>query len=147
MLIVFDSSQNRVLSFGTYKTLHNHIQDIERVQGKGRWIFARHSWARMMSCYRYLHARQCSSSLEESFEQTLEKALKKAREGTDRHKSDTVLEIINGNPKEAAFIPITPDVDVDDLLQKWCQAYCKARKYRLFDVSCPDDVREMGRTG
>ena len=145
MLIIFDASQNRTVSFAHYRGLHNHIQGLERTRGKGAWIFTRHSWARMVSCYKYMHNRACTAPLEEPLEQTLEKALKAATEEAGKPKPDAVLEIISGNPKQAVFIPVTPEVDVDALLEKWCQVYCKSHRHRLFTVTYPDDVREIGR--
>jgi hypothetical protein len=110
----------------------------------------------MMSCYRYVRDRKVCAQSAETFEKGLEEALKQAVAGKlvptrakNQGKSEEVencdiLEIINGNIKKPLFIPVTPDVDVGSLQQKWCQNYCKVHGYRVFEVFSPADFKETG---
>lgn len=148
MLILFDLPYKNVHAFKTYSALYNQLKNVEKCPGKGKWIFARHSWQRMMSCYRYVRNRKLCGQLPETFEQGLEKALKRAAgesagEGGGSQETD-VFEIINGNPKKPVFIPLTPDVDVNALRLEWRQNYCKAHGYILHDVSSLADLKKIG---
>ena len=78
----------------------------------------------------------------ELFVQDLEHDLEETRK--EASKKFDILEIVNGDPKKPVFIPITPDVDIKSLQQQWCQNYCKAQGYALFEVSSPDDFKETG---
>jgi len=101
----------------------------------------------MMSCYKYIRAQKFPPSFRETFEQGLEKALRRESGETGKERSGQepdILEIIKGNSRKAVFIPITPDIDVDALRQEWCKAYCKSHNYSLFDVSSPADFKESG---
>lgn len=154
MLILFDL--HHILAFNTYGKLYNHLESLERGKGKGKWIFAHHSWQRMLSCYRYVRDRKVCAQSAETFEQGLEEALKQAIAGKlvlpkvgNQGKSEGVenfdiLEVINGNVKKPVFIRVTPDIDVGSLQQQWCQNYCKAHGYALFEVSSPADFKGTG---
>ena len=149
MLILFDLPKNMIHAFNTYSTLYNHIESLERARVKGKWVFARHSWQRMMSCYRYVRdqALLVQPTTSGIFEQGLEEAMKQAAgetTGKEDGKNLDVLEIINGNVKKPLFIPVTPDVDAKALMQKWCQTYCKSHGLPLFEVSSPADFKEAG---
>jgi len=156
MLILFDLPKDNIHAFNTYGTLYNHLENLERIKGKGKWIFARHSWQHMMSCYRYVRDRKVCAQSAETFEQGLEEALKQAVAGKlvlakagnqgkgEGSENFDVLEIVNGNIKKPVFIPVTPDVDVIALQQQWCQNYCKVHGYALFEVSSPADFKAGG---
>ena len=51
MLIVFELS-DRPLAFTGYGALFNHYRSVESTREKDNWVFTRHSWPRMMACYR-----------------------------------------------------------------------------------------------
>jgi hypothetical protein len=153
MLILFDLPKNVIHAFNTYGTLYNHLENLERKRGKGKWVFALHSHQRMMSYYRYIRDRKAYLQSAATFEEGLEEALKQAvagklipkraknQEKSEDGENSDILEIINGNVKKPVFIRVTPDVDVGSLQQKWCQNYCKAHGYRLFEVSSPADFK------
>ena len=132
MLILFDSPKNHIHAFKTYSALYNHVESLERGKGKGKWIFARHSWQHVISCYRYVRDRNVCAQSAETFEKGLEEALKQAVAGklvpakAEDGENFDILEMVNGNVKKPVFIPVTPDVNVNALQQKWCRTYCKA---------------------
>lgn len=149
MLILFDLPQKNVLAFKAYNTLYNHLEHAERAKGKGKWIFARHSWQHMMSCYKYVRDRNVCAQSAETFEEGLEEALKQAIAGKlapaiEGGENFDIIEVINGNVKNPVFIRVTPDVDVGSLRQQWCKKYCKAHGYALFEISDPADFKETG---
>ncbi len=127
MLLLFD--RHHIIAFNNYRKLYNHLENLERNKGKGKWIFARHSHQRVLSFYRYVCDQEMSVQPAEKLS---------SMEAGD------VLEMINGNVKEPIFIPVTPDVDVIALQQQWCQNYCKEHNYALFEISKPADFKEIG---
>ena len=149
MLILFDLPQKNVLAFKAYNTLYNHLENLEKRKGKGKWIFARHSRQHMMSCYRYVRDRNVCAQSAETFEEGLEEALKQAIAGKlvpaiEGGKNFDIIEVINGNVKNPVFIRVTPDVGVEALRKRWCKDYCKAHGYALFEVSDPADFKTGG---
>jgi len=147
MLILFDLLANRILAFTNYSKLHNHLEHMGRIRGKGKWVFARHPHQRVLSFYRYIRAQKLLIQPTTSgiFEQGLERSLKQGTKNTaekEKNQNVDILEIITG--KTPVFIPVTPDVDVNALEQKWCQDFCKAHGYPLFEVSSPADFKAGG---
>ncbi len=127
MLILFD--RHHIIAFNNYRKLYNHLENLERNKGKGKWIFARHSHQRVLDFYNYIRDQEISVPPAEQL------ALAEAGD---------VLEIINGNVKEPVFIPVTPGIDVMTLQQQWCQNYCKEHNYTLVEISRPVDCKEIG---
>ncbi len=126
MLILFD--RHHIIAFNNYRKLYNHLENLERNKGKGKWIFARHSWQRVLSFYKYIRDQEIPVQIAEE----------------DSDENFDVLEMINGNVKETIFIPVTPDIDVIALQHQWCQNYCKEHNYALFEISKPADFKETG---
>ena len=149
MLILFDLPKDNIYAFKAYGTLFNHLESLEKAKEKGKWVFARHSWQHMLSCYRYVRDRNVCAQSAETFEEGLEEALKQAIAGNVPAKAEggenfDVLEMINGNVKKPVFIRVKPDVDVEALQKQWCQNYCKLHSYALFEISSPADFKEPG---
>jgi len=66
---------------------------------------------------------------------TLERSFSKiGREAVERELD--LIEISKGNNEEFLQIPVTPDVDVQELKKNWCYEYCDAHDYVL--VECQD---------
>ena len=126
MLLLFD--RHHIIAFNNYRKLYNHLENLERNKGKSKWIFARHSWQRVLSFYKYIRDQEIPVQIAEE----------------DSDENFDVLEMINGNVKETIFIPVTPDIDVIALQQQWCQNYCKEHNYALFEISKPADFKEIG---
>ncbi len=122
MLILFD--RHHIIAFNNYRKLYNHLENLERNKGKGKWIFARHSHQRVLSFYQYIRDQEIPVQIPEE----------------DSDENFDVLEMINGNVKEPIFIPVTSDIDVITLQQQWCQNYCKEHNYALFEISKPADL-------
>ncbi len=76
MLILFDLPHQNVHAFKSYSALYHYLENGGR--RKGKWDFVRHSWQRMMSCYRYVRNRKLCGQYLETFEEGLEKAMKRA---------------------------------------------------------------------
>ncbi len=126
MLILFD--RHYIIAFNNYRKLYNHLENLERNKGKGKWIFARHSHQRVLSFYKYICDQEIPVQIP----------------GKEGDKNFDVLEMVNGDVKNPIFIPVTPDVDVIALQHQWCQNYCKEHNYALFEISKPADVTEIG---
>ncbi len=127
MLLLFD--RHHIIAFNNYRKLYNHLENLERNKGKSKWIFARHSWQRVLSFYQYIRDQETSVPPTEKLAPT---------------EAGDVLEMINGDVTKPMFIPVTPDVDVIALQQQWCQNYCKEHNYALFEISKPADFKEIG---
>jgi hypothetical protein len=146
MLVLFNSHKKQIHTFKTYDALFHHLENLERIKGKGKWIFARHSRQHMISCYRYVRDRNVCAQSAETFEEGLEEALKQAIAGKLVPAKDEgggnfdIIEVINGNVKNPVFIRVTPDVDVEALRKRWCEDYCKAHGYTLVEVFSPADL-------
>jgi hypothetical protein len=143
MLILFQLPGNHIHALNTYGKLYNHLESLERSKGKGKWIFARHSYQRMLSFYRYIR-NQKIKILEEGLGETLTETANHTIEKEEGCKNPDILEIINGNVKKPVFIPVTPDVDVGTLQKQWCQNYCKAHGFILFEINGPADFKGTG---
>ena len=126
MLILFD--RHHILAFNNYKKLYNHLENLERNKGKSKWIFARHPHERVLSFYKYVWNQEFSEQIAEE----------------DSGENFDVLEMVNGDVKNPIFIPVTPDVDVMAIQQRWCQNYCKEHNYALFEISSPVNFKERG---
>ncbi len=126
MLILFD--RHHIIAFNNYRKLYNHLENLERYKGKGKWIFARHSHQRVLSFYKYIRDQEIPVQIAEE----------------DSGENFDVLEMINGNIKEPIFIPVTSDIDVIVLQQQWCQNYCKEHNYALFEISSPAGFKKIG---
>jgi hypothetical protein len=142
MLILFQLPGSHILALNTYGKLYNHLENLERGKGKGKWIFARHSHQRMLSFYRYIRNQKLKI-----FEEGLQEALTEAKNkttGKEGCKNADILEIVNGNIKKPVFVPVTSDVNVESLQKKWCQNYCKAHGFILFEITGPNDFKGVG---
>lgn len=145
MLVLFNPHKERIHTFKTYDALFNHLDNMEKVKKKPKRIFARHSYQRLLSFYRYIRNEKLAPYPMAIFEQGLEQALNQAA-GTAREAQANfdidILEIVNGNVRNPKFIPITPDVDVEALRRKWCEDCCKAHGYHLVEVSSLAQFRQ-----
>lgn len=66
---------------------------------------------------------------------TLERSFSKTgREAFERELD--LIEISKGNDEERLQIPVTPDIDIQELKKNWCSDYCDAHGYVLVD--CQD---------
>ncbi len=96
MLILVDLPHKNVHAFKSYRALYNHLENVE----KGKWIFVRPSWRRMVSCYLYIRNRKLCGQLLQTFEQGLERAMKRAAGETAGEEGGSqgfdVREIIKG---------------------------------------------------
>ncbi len=127
MLLLFD--RHHIIAFNNYRKLYNHLENLERNKGKGKWIFARHSHQRVLSFYQYIRDQEIPVQISEKL---------------DSPETVDVLEVVNGDVTKPIFIPVTPDVDVTALQHQWCQNYCKEHNYALFEISKPADFKEIG---
>jgi hypothetical protein len=142
MLILFQLPGSHILALNSYGKLYNHLENLERGKGKGKWIFARHSHQRMLSLYRYIR-NQKIKIFEESLGEILTEATNNTIEKEGCNNPD-ILEIIKGNIKKPVFIPVTSDVDVGALQKQWCQNYCKSHGFILFEINGPTDFKGIG---
>ncbi len=126
MLILFD--RHHIIAFNNYRKLYNHLENLERNKGKGKWIFARHSHQRVLSFYQYIRDQEIPVQIPGKL---------------DSPEAVDVLEVVNGDVTKPIFIPVTPDVDVIALQHQWCQNYCKEHNYALFEISKPASFKEI----
>jgi hypothetical protein len=57
-----------------------------------------------------------------------------------------VLEISHDRSRKPVIMPITPDLDVEPLLEAWCQRYCDSNGYKLVEVQDDDGILHVKKT-
>jgi len=56
-----------------------------------------------------------------------------------------VLEMSHERSRKPVIIPITPDLDIEPLLEDWCRMYCESNGYKLIDVQDDDGILHVKR--
>jgi hypothetical protein len=136
MLILLDERKNNLRIFQEYGGLRNFIEAHEKdrhikkdKQKAQSWIFARHSYRRMIT-YQGLYSNPM---------------VYPSRAANRNENSWDVLEIVSGNPDHPAFIPLAHNVDVAPLQQNWCKKYCAAHGYTLIEVANIQEFKKLAR--
>lgn len=124
MIQVFASNKEEIGQFDNYDALFKHINSIENsklAECSSRslgeiWSFALYTNKRLSYIYYKTLERSFSKVGKEAFEQELD-----------------LIEIYKGDFQNPIQIPVTPDVNVQELKESWCQEYCEAHNYLLVD--------------
>jgi hypothetical protein len=124
MIQVFGSDKSPIGLFKDYDALFKHINAIENTKfSEGTacylgdvWGFALYTNKRLSYIYHKTLERSFSKIGKEAFEQELD-----------------LIEIYKGDFKNPVQIPVTPDVNVQELKENWCHEYCDTHNYLLVD--------------
>jgi hypothetical protein len=124
MIQVFGSNKEAIGQFDNYEALFKHINSIENsklVECSSRslgeiWSFALYTNKRLSYIYYKTLERSFSKVGKEAFEQELD-----------------LIEIYKGDFQNPIQIPVTADINVQELKESWCQEYCDTHNYLLVD--------------
>lgn len=124
MIQVFGSNKEAIGHFNNYDDLFKHISSVENsklAECSSRslgeiWNFALYTNKRLSYIYYKTLERSFSKIGKEAFEQELD-----------------LIEIYKGDFQSPLQIPVTPDVNVQELKESWCHEYCDAHNYLLVD--------------
>jgi hypothetical protein len=124
MIQVFGSNKEAIGQFDSYDALFKHISSIENsklTECSSRslgeiWSFALYTNKRLSYIYYKTLERSFSKVGKEAFEQELD-----------------LIEIYKGDFQNPIQIPVTADINVQELKEAWCQEYCEAQNYLLVD--------------
>lgn len=124
MIQVFGSNKEVIGQFRNYDELSKYLNAIENsklIERSSRsleeiWSFALYTNKRLSYIYYKTLERSFSKVGKEAFEQELD-----------------LIEIYKGDFMEPIQIPVTPDVNVQELKENWCHEYCDAHHYLLVD--------------
>ena len=124
MIQVFASNKEAIGQFDNYDALSKYINSIENsklAECSSRslgeiWSFALYTNKRLSYIYYKTLERSFSKVGKEAFEQELD-----------------LIEIYKGGFESPIQIPVTADINVQELKESWCQEYCEAHNYLLVD--------------
>ena len=123
--------------FKNYQKLFNHIDHNQRTKRYNKshqpiddWFLARHSYRRIVAFYEFIfnHKREDQENT-----------------GKTSQKFD-VLEMSYDCSTNPVIMSITPDINMEFLLEDWCQKYCKSNGYQLVEVQDDDGMLHVKRT-
>ena len=136
MIMMINERNGNKTRFKNYQKLYSHINSHQ--QGKrcntpkqliDDWFFARHSHRRVMAFYEFVSAQKINAE---------------KKSGGKPPKFD-VLEISHDCSRKPVIMPITPDLDVESLLEDLCKRYCESKGYKLVEVQEDDGILHVKR--
>lgn len=129
MITIINKRNGHKARFKNYQKLFNHIDHNQRAKRYNKsprpiddWFLARHSYRRVMAFYEFVKNSRGQSP-----------------------KFD-VLEMSHDRSRKPVIIPITPDLDVESLLEDWCKRYCEFNGYELVEVQDHGGILHVKRT-
>lgn len=136
MITMINERNGHKTRFKNYQRLYSHIYSNQKSKIYNRpnqliddWFFASHSYRRIMALYEFVSAQKIKA------ERNL---------GGKMPKLD-VLEISHDRSKKPVMISITPELNVEPLLEDWCKRYCHFHGYKLVEVEDDDGVLHVKR--
>ena len=125
MLKVFDFSKRKVGVFEGYDALLGFITSVENQKllegspsfGKGYWAFAEYSPEKLKDVCAWIKPGFLTTVQLKALEQNL-----------------GLLEICRGDPAAIWEVPVTPELDVEEIRKKFCLDYCLAESWRLIET-------------
>ena len=124
MIQLFRSDGNAIGLFEDFDKLSNHINTIETTKlTEPRSCFDEDIWS-----FSLFTNKRLSYIFYKTLEQSFSKIGKEAfDQGLD------LIEISKGDYGNPLQIPVTPDVDIQELKKNWCYEYCDAHGYVMID--------------
>ena len=129
MIEIFDSNSKKIMSFDSYDSLMQHIKQIEREKLLDEerpelyskpWDFVIHPRESLGSIYwRVIKALDILMSNEEQ---------------NAYEDGYNLLEVYRGDVKSKTQVVLSPDIDIEDLKESWCQDYCLKNGYTFVDT-------------
>ena len=124
MIQLFQSDGSAIGLFEDFDELSHHINTIETAKiVNSRTTFDEDIWSFSLFTNKRL-SYIFYKTLERSFSKTGKEAFD---QGFD------LIEISKGDYENPLQIPVTPDVNIEELKKNWCYEYCDARGYVIID--------------
>jgi hypothetical protein len=124
MMQLFEQDGNAIGLFKSFEELSRYINAVENAKLEDTnsyfpeeiWSFSFFTNKRLSYIYYKILEQSFSKIGKDAFEQGLD-----------------LIEISKGDGKEPLQVPVTPDVDIQELKKNWCHDYCDAHGYTLVD--------------
>ena len=133
MITITNERNGHKTTFKSYKKLYDHIAHNQRSKKRNKpidgWVFARHSYCRVMAFYDFV----CTQK---------EKSKKNPRRENTRF---DVLEMSYDKSVRPVMIPIMPNADIEPYLKNWCKKYCQHHRLKLVEVEDNDGILRVKR--
>ena len=118
MIMMINERNGNKTRFKNYQKLYGHIG--RNQQGKR---------CRVMAFYEFVSAQKINAE---------------KKSGGKPPKFD-VLEISHDCSRKPVIMPITPDLDVESLLEDLCKRYCESKGYKLVEIQEDDGILHVKR--
>jgi len=125
MLKVFGLSKEKIGIFDDYDNFLNFITALENQKllevspsfGRGYWAFAEYSQEKLQKICAWIKPGYLTTVQTKALEQKL-----------------GLVEICRGDPGALQEIPVTPELDVEELKNTFCLDYCREHGWRLIET-------------
>ena len=131
MITMINEKNGYETQFKNYKRLYSKLNSHQWTKRFSKpqnliedWFFACHSYRRVMALYAFIANQRREY---------------RANPEKKKQKFD-VLEISYGRYMEPIIMSITPELNVESLLEEWCKTYCKSHGYKLVEVQDDDSI-------
>jgi hypothetical protein len=138
MITMINERNGHKTRFKSYQKLFDHIGHNQRTKRYNKshqpiddWFLARHSYRRVVAFYEFI-ANQKIADQEKN-------------PGRTSQKFD-VLEMSYDCSTAPVIMPITPDRNIQSLLEHWCKRFCAFHGYKLVEVQDDDGMLHVKRT-
>jgi len=135
MITIINKRNGHKTRFKNYQSLYSHLDSRQRAkrfntnrphQPIDDWFFDFHSYRRVMAFYEFV-------------------SIQKRNSGGKMPKFD-ILEMSHDRSNKPTMVSITPNLDVELLLEDWCRRYCEFNGYTLVEIQDDDGVLHVKRT-
>ncbi len=147
MLHLLDKNLSRIGSFETYGSLIDYIHHsrIRKLRfliyrtypfdsvldgEESNWRFVYYKHAQLRTVYSCMKEPPLTQIEKEAFDQELD-----------------LIELYQGDPARPLQIPVTDDVNIQQLQRNWCESYCKTHEYSITETFNNESVPESPGTG
>jgi hypothetical protein len=137
MITMINERNGHKAMFKNYQKLFDHIDHNQRMKRYNKshqpiddWFLGRHSYRRVMAFYEFVSVQKINAE----------------RTSGDQPPKFDVLEMSHDRSRKPVIIPITSDLDVEQLLEAWCQRYCDSNGYKLVEIQDDDGILHVKKT-
>jgi hypothetical protein len=133
MIQIFGSDHKAIGLFKDYDAIFKHINTLENSKLMESSAFPKDIWTFVIFT---------NKRLSYIYHKTLERSFSKVGKEAYENELD-LIEISKGDYQNPIQIPVTADVNVQELRKRWCQEYCDSHDYVIveynnnLDSHCP----------
>ncbi len=138
MITIINERNGHKTRFKNYQSLYSHMDSRQRAkrfntnrphQPIDDWFFDFHSYRRVMAFYEFVSVQKINAE--------------KITGG--KLSTFDLLEISHERSKKPIMVSITPDLDIESLLEGWCRRYCDSHGYKLVEVQDDGGILHVKR--